>query len=434
LKILLGLHHFQPEYTGGVENRAYRTARELIDRGHDVQVVSVENTQQPASKDLFYKNEIYRGVPVRRLFFDLESAPNKRIWEYDNRWIGKHFLQLLRAETPDLLHLMSGYLITASPLRAAQTLDIPTVVSLTDFWFLCPRITMLRSNGELSSLPIEASRCVRCLREEKRRYRWPGKALPNLSDFYWRLQTEEVSEIEKRLSFLRESLNQADKLISPSKFLRSMYIQAGVDPERIDFSRQGRGFHHLSARELRKHSSDKLRLAYIGQIVEHKGIHVLIKALSIIKSNDIKLNVYGDLNTSEKYAKELIKKAAVDLRIEFCGRFQPDDLPMIHESIDVLIIPSVWYENSPNVILEAFALKTPVIASNLGGMAELIDDGQNGFVFEVGDAEHLAEKIKELINHPERLASLQEGILPLRSQRAEIDDLETIYRNVCVKE
>lgn len=434
MKILFGLHHFPPEYTGGAEYRAYRTARELINRGHDVQVVSVENIQQPASTDLFCKNEIYRGVPIQRLFFDLESAPNKRIWGYDNRWIGEHFLQLMRTEAPDLLHLMSGYLITASPLRAAQTLDIPTVVSLTDFWFLCPRITMLRSNGELSTLPLEASRCVRCLREEKRRFRWPGKMFPRLSDFYWGLLTGEISELEKRLSFLRESLNQTDKLISPSKFLQSMYIKAGVDSERIDFSRQGRDFHHLSGRELSKSSSDKLRLAYIGQIVEHKGIHVIVEALSIIKSNDIELKVYGDLNTSERYAKELIKIAAADLRIEFCGRFQPDDLLKIHQSIDVLIVPSVWYENSPNVILEAFAHKTPVIATNLGGMAELIEDGQNGFVFEVGDAEHLAEKIEELINHPEILASLQDGIVSPRALSEEIDDLETIYRNVCEKE
>ncbi len=434
MKICLGLHHFPPEYTGGAENRAYRTARELIDRGHDVQVVSVENIQQPASMDLYYKNEIYRGVPIRRLFFDLESAPNKRIWEYDNRWIGEHFLQLMRTEAPDLFHLMSGYLITASPLRIAQSLKIPTVVSLTDFWFLCPRITMLRSNGEISTLPIEASRCVRCLHEEKRRYRWPGKVFPSLSDFYWRLRTGEVSEIEKRQSFLIETLNQTNKLISPSKFLRSVYIEAGVDPERIDFSRQGCDFLHLSDRELSKTYSDKLRLAYIGGITEHKGLHVLIEALSYIKNDDIDVKIYGNLNVAERYSRKLINSAVNDRRIEFCGRFQPDDLSKIHESIDVLIVPSVWYENSPNVILEAFALKTPVIASNLGGMAELIVDGQNGFVFEVGDAEHLAEKIKELINHPEILASLQDGILPLRSQRTEIDDLETIYCNVCVKE
>ena len=151
-------------------------------------------------------------------------------------------------------------------------------------------------------------------------------------------------------------------------------------------------------------------------------------------NDDIDVKIYGNLNVAERYSRKLMNSAVNDRRIEFCGKFHPDDLPKIHESIDVLIVPSVWYENSPNVILEAFALKTPVIASNLGGMAELIEDGQNGFVFEVGDAEHLAEKIKELINHPERLASLQEGILPLRSQRAEIDDLESIYRHVCVKE
>ena len=99
----------------------------------------------------------------------------------------------------------------------------------------------------------------------------------------------------------------------------------------------------------------------------------------------------------------------------------------------MIIVPSVWYENSPNVILEAFAHKTPVIASNLGGMAELVKEQVNGLLFTPGDEVDLARQIKKIVGDPSTLDRLSQGIEPVKSLAQEIDEIEAIYRNITEK-
>jgi glycosyltransferase involved in cell wall biosynthesis len=93
-------------------------------------------------------------------------------------------------------------------------------------------------------------------------------------------------------------------------------------------------------------------------------------------------------------------------------------------------VPSLWYENSPNAILEAFAHCTPVGASNLGGMAELVRDGENGLLFAAGDADDLARQLRRWLDHPHLLPALRAGIGPVKSVAQEMDKLEEIYRVV----
>jgi glycosyltransferase involved in cell wall biosynthesis len=90
----------------------------------------------------------------------------------------------------------------------------------------------------------------------------------------------------------------------------------------------------------------------------------------------------------------------------------------------------VWYENSPNVILEAFAHHTPVVASDLGGMAELVRDGENGLLFAPGDADSLARQLRRLLDDPHLLSALRAGIGPVKSVAQEMDELEGVYQTV----
>jgi glycosyltransferase involved in cell wall biosynthesis len=95
-----------------------------------------------------------------------------------------------------------------------------------------------------------------------------------------------------------------------------------------------------------------------------------------------------------------------------------------------LVVPSLWYENSPNVILEAFAHGTPVIASNHGGLSELVQDGRNGLLFPPGDAASLGRQLQQLLDEPDLLPRLRLGIPPVRSMAEELDALEELYRSV----
>jgi glycosyltransferase involved in cell wall biosynthesis len=430
MQILTAVHHFPPRYTGGAEWRAYRTATALQARGHEVRVICVERMDTGPRGGVAWEDDTYEGVAVRRLSFNQATAPDPFRWQYDNTWIGDHIRKLFDQAPPDIFHLIGGYLISASPLQVAHERGIPTVVTLTDFWFVCPRISMLRSDGQVSTLPIDAATCARCLAEEKRRYRLPGRIAPGLMKAFWRLQKAQIHKVEARQSFLRRMLNQVNVVISPSQFLRSTFVEAGVDPQRIIFSRQGRDFPDLRPEIPANTFSPPLRVGYVGQIAWHKGVHVLFEAMRRMPGAPLTVRVYGDTGPFPEYSKRLRWLGTQDGRIELAGVYGRQEVSRVLRGLDVIVVPSLWYENSPNVILEAFAHRIPVITSNLGGMAELVNDGENGLLFKAGDPDGLAWQLRRLLEDPHLLPKLRSGIGPVKSVGQEMDELEAIYRRV----
>jgi glycosyltransferase involved in cell wall biosynthesis len=434
MKILMAVHHFPPKYTGGAEWRTYRTASYLIQRGHEVRVVSVEQIDcDPANGEPFvWMDETFEGVPIQRLCYNRTRMPDPVSGEYNNPWIGAHLAQIMRDWKPDLFHLISGYLITGSSLVAAREAGIPSVVTLTDFWFICPRISFLRSNGSLSTLPIRPATCARCLGEERRRFRYVGKVVPWLADLYWQNRTDRTGYIEMRLDFLLKELNQAGAVISPSQFLKNIYTNAGVHPDKVIFSRQGSLLAGLEQSSWVKSESPVLRIGYLGQITPIKGVHVLLEAAKKLNGAQIEVNIYGDTGPFPEYTRKLASLSKDDPRIKFRGVYSRSEVSEVFRNLDVLVVPSLWYENSPNVIIEAFAHNTPVLASRLGGMGEMVEDEKTGLLFEPGDPDDLARALLCLLDDPDLLGQLRGRINPIKSMDEEMDELEAIYSDLCV--
>lgn len=434
MKILLAVHHFPPRYTGGAEWEAFNTAAGLRARGHTVRVLCVEHIHRGAAPagTLTWVDDTYEGVPVRRLTFDLSSAPDMDRWEYDNAWVGEHVQTLFADDRPDLLHLMSGYLLTGRVLHTARAAGVPAVVSLMDFWFLCRRLSLLRSDGTLSALPIDPAACARCVGEESRRYRWLGRYAPGLAAAYWRTQTGRRQVFADRLAFQQEALAQAYAVIGRSQFMCQTFRAAGVPAERLHFIRQGRDFPGLEAAALTKTpAAGRLRVGYLGQIAPHKGVHVLLEAARLLPAAPLTVRVHGALEPFPAYTARLRALAAGDARIELAGPYQGQAaLRALLRDLDVIVVPSLWYENSPNVILEAVAHGTPVIVSDLGGMAELVQDSVDGLRFPAGDAAALARCWQRLLTEPELLGRLRAGLRPVKTLAQELDEVEALYRRV----
>ena len=428
MRILLAVHHFPPRYTGGAEWRAYRTAAALQARGHTVRVLCVERINSGPASGVAWEDGVFQGIAVRRLSFNLAAAPDPFRWEYDNVWIGDHLRELCQDWQPELLHLISGYLLSGRILCVAKALSLPVVLTLTDFWFLCRRINLLRSNGHISALPTSAVQCAQCQGEERRRYRWLGRWFPALARQFWKTQTATVNAFEARRQYLQEALRCTDVIISPSEFLRTIYLEAGAPPERLVFARQGYDFSGLSADALDKPPAAVLRVGYLGQIAPHKGVHVLFEALRHLPGAPIQVWAYGDASAFPAYAKRLQELAARDARLQLAGVYDRQHLSRVLRELDVVVIPSLWYENSPNSILEAFAHRTPVIASRLGGMAELVKDGENGLLFEPGNAAALGVQLRRLLAELDLWPRLQQGIGPVLSVTEEMDTLEAFYQ------
>lgn len=191
-------------------------------------------------------------------------------------------------------------------------------------------------------------------------------------------------------------------VISPSKFLLDAYNQRGffpgsrkmVLPNPIN-----------SLQDIKKVPGDDFELLYLGQVNKAKGVIKLVKYFREISKKHIKLNIVGmgqDLDEAKKLAKG-------DKRIIFHGWLESQTLRPLLARMDILLVPSLCYENSPTVIYEALSIGLPVITADIGGAAELIRESYNGWVVPAGDFQALNTKILSLYEQREQLSAMADN-------------------------
>jgi glycosyltransferase involved in cell wall biosynthesis len=203
-----------------------------------------------------------------------------------------------------------------------------------------------------------------------------------------------------------------------------------VLPEKITFSPFGINLKPFQLC-LREEAKDILRVGYIGTLSEHKGVHLLLKALrSFTEDEQVELKIYGKTDEYAEYVAELRRIADDDPRITFCGTFPNNRIGEIFSGLDVLVVPSIWHENTPLVIYSAYAAGCPVIASSMGGMSEVVHHGENGLLFEPGNVAGLAEALKLLSHDRGVLRRLTDNVHRPKSIEDYVAELVGIYADV----
>lgn len=440
LSVLLCIHHFPPDRVAGAELYALRVARGLIARGHRVQVLCVSSdNDQRAHGGIDASDEVYQEISVRRISRDRAGTPDPIRASFDKPELENYLDTWIAELRPDVLHLVSGYLLGSAPLRAAQRAGVPTVVTLTDFWFLCPTLQLLRGDGSLCPGPSPLE-CARCLYDEQRRFRVIDQAAPRAMQLLWRTANQipilgnafglpsRVSTLDTRIRELRDQLNGADAILAVTKFVADVHAANGIDRTRMVLTSYGVELE--SPTPLQAH--DEIHFAFLGQVAPIKGVDVLIRALRQLDSSQrrARLTIYGRLNALPAYARRLRELAADDPAIVFAGEYPHSDLTRILNDTDVVVVPSLWYENAPHVILEAFAARRPVIGTNVGGIAEIVQDGKNGLLFERSSVTDLARAMQRILDEPELMERLAKGIAPPHTPSQELDDVLDTYQRV----
>jgi glycosyltransferase involved in cell wall biosynthesis len=155
-----------------------------------------------------------------------------------------------------------------------------------------------------------------------------------------------------------------------------------------------------------------LRLAYLGRLDPTKGVHVLLEAMRLGSSLPVTLDIYGTAQGEggTAYATRLKKLAGDDPRIRFCSPVPADQVVRTLREYDILAVPSQWLETGPLVVLEAFAAGVPVIGSDLGGIAELVTNGVNGFLVNPSDAQAWHKALKRFCAGTSALRTLYPSI------------------------
>jgi glycosyltransferase involved in cell wall biosynthesis len=443
LRVVLTIHHFPPNYSAGAEVYAFRLAGWLVRHGHEVEVVCIESITHKGGFE--HKHEIYEGISVWRLYYNLERAPDPFHQSFDNPTIGEWFTEFLQRVHPDIVHINSCYLLSVSTIAATKRHSLPLIVTLHDFWFVCPRITLLKPTGALCTVPENVAECAWCLATEKRRFRWPemmSRGAAGAIARRWLVSSPvanllgiqpDANVIACRRKLLMDALKQADVLLSPSEFLRSIFIEQGVDPAKVLYSRLGLDTSHwITPSVSAEGASEDLRIGYIGQLSPHKGVHLLVEAFNRLRFSGrrARLRIYGGLNAFPAYTRSLRRAARGNPSIEFAGRFDNCRVAEILRETDVVVAPSIWYENSPIAIMEALTTGTPVVTANLGGMPELVQHNVNGLLFEAGNADDLVDQLQRLLDDPGLVAALAGNAHPVRMIDDEMTQIVSLYESI----
>jgi glycosyltransferase involved in cell wall biosynthesis len=440
MNVLLATSFFPPTHTAGTEKRTLGYAKALLELGHRVQVLCVGNWDQGQNYWNGFSDEVFQGIPVRRIHLNWQKSPDPNRYLYDNPETARFFGQCLTEWRPDLVHITSCLTLSASIIAEAKEHSLPVVLTLTDFWFVCHKLSLLKYDGSLCDGITTSRDCIQCLCWNSGAYQRLKKissaavatgVVDALSKFpainRQRGLRGLALDIAQRKEYLTTMLNAADIVTAPSNHLYQTLRGSGIERE-IRVVQSGHDLSWLDALAS-KSPSERVRFGYIGQFIPTKGVHVLLEAFGGRDWKDkAELHLFGNPNGNPAYWQRLqqIENCNPEM-VFFHGPFPHEKLGEILSGLDVLIVPSLWHENNPRVIQEAFAGKTPVIASNVGGIAEFVEHDRSGLLFERGSSEQLSGCIQDLVDHPEKIQSFVNRLPRVKSIRNEIDEFTVIY-------
>lgn len=443
MKILFITNGFPPQRWAGTETHTAGLAIELQRRGHGVQVLCTGEWQTGPSYWSQPDDDCYEGVPVRRINVNWAKAPDPFRYLYDNPVVAKYLKSYLAELEPDLVHVTSCETLSASVLAVVKNANLPLILSLTDFWFLCPRINLLKSDGTNCDSLTNAWDCLRCQLLTSKAYRWPRRIASEhiVSSMLMRISkvpplTRQrglrgmAGDMAARKEFLGQAIAWPDVRVTASPFVRHMHAASGIT---VPIETQPYG-HDLSwlAGYTGKSASDVVRFGFIGQLVESKGAHLLLQAAQSLPSQlreRLSISIYGNMDKDASYGERLRHLAADLPQVCFRGTYARADSAQIYAGLDILVVPSLWYD-FPLVMHEAFATQTPVIATNLGGMAETVTPGKDGLLFERGNVDDLAKQLQRIIEVPNLLQLLRAGTPRVKRIDEAVNELESIYHDL----
>ena len=418
MRITLVVHQFPPRYFTGTETYALAVGKELQRRGHDVDVFTLDPDFSAAQRPWRDAREVVDGLPVRRISFWKRVATDWITAEYRHPLMAATFATHLAERRTEVVHSFHLRHVGADLLDMARLHGARAVVSLTDFWFLCPRVILMRREGGPCDGPPDSGRgCATCHHPD---LEGAPRDADDLAHRQW--------SMSERTGYMRQRLLAADAIVAPTDFLADVFAQNGVPRPRIVTQRYGIDVAGIAAAAAAAPRAPRpLTFGFFGTFAEHKAPHVLVDALAQVRG-DCRAILHGRTTDFPQYAEGLVAAAAKDARVAIKPPFDRAGLAAALASIDALVVPSTWHENAPFVVLEARAAGLPVLASRFGGLQEVVRHEVDGELFAPGDAADLGRRLQRLCDEPERLARYRAAVQPPCSIEQAVDAFEALYQ------
>lgn len=399
---VLMVSDFYPPFLGGSFRYVQLLSRSLVTRGHEVIVCSIGNKDlNGVEEDCGVKVIRVSGL-IQKVPFLFEDSTMKYPPPIPDVLIIRNLKKIMEKEKPDIVHV-HGWLLY-SVLKLKKQLHFPLIVTLHDYGYMCPKITFFRDNG-LCDKPF-TKRCISCAGDVL------GFAKSTLA----------YSGIKSG----KDKLQYVDRFIANSSFVKEQNSRfMGIDSKVVFVP----NFHdQKNAIPTNSGAFPDDFILFVGSLAPYKGVDVLISAYSKLKTKT-KLVLVGAHTPGSSYNSSenvfVIENAPYTQVLE------------AYSKCKFVVVPSIWPEPFGLVALEAMSFKKPVIASNSGGLSEIVVDGKTGILVPVNNSEKLAEAMHCLLENPSLANEMgTNGFARLKrnySTSTIIPKIEEVYQNLCSK-
>ncbi|MFV9510457.1 glycosyltransferase family 4 protein [Tepidibacillus sp. LV47] len=395
MKILIFNTVYYPNIVGGAEKSVQLLAEGLVERGHEPVIVSTEKNDHDRV-DWVNGIKVYYLHP-RNLYWGIESNKKnkllKPIWhalDIFNPFFKKVLTNIIKTEQPDVIHTNNLAGFSVIPWVIAKEFKIPVVHTLRDYYLMCVKSTMYHREKN-----CENRQCGLCSL-----YTSFKKYLSNKQYVHY-------------LIGISDFMIQKHKLFGYFTDVPSKRIFNGIRLPQIEGSSNN------------KNVSKPLKFFYMGRIEKTKGVNLLLKEFEHITNAEL----YLAGRIIDPIIKVNIEKNFYKGNIHFIGYVDPKD---VLPEMDILIAPSLWHEPFGRILIEAFQFGKPVIASNRGGIPEVVEDGVTGYIFNPDIEGDLREKINKFILNPSIISEMAKKI-PKFMNEFDIDRTVNQYIEVYTK-
>ena len=397
---VLYIAHAHPEYTaGGGEGFALELFRGMREGGdYECALVARDRSASP-----------HTGTPLA----GIQGRPGETIFHgitedfdyflqvsQDKSSVSIYLKEVLESMRPEVVHFQHTLHLGVECIRLVRNIvpHAAIVYTLHEYIAICAADgQMVRTFDRGLCRQATPRRCHECL------------------------PAHSSAEFKVRELFIKAHFRLVDQFIAPSKFLRDRYVNWGLEPAKVRLLHYGRSLPRPSPARVLAEGERRLVFGFFGSLHANKGILVLLEAMQILaESEQLKIHLYIhganlELQTDEYRAEFDSKLLACSPNTTFLGRYQSADLPELMAAIDWVVVPSVWWENSPLVIQEANMHGRPVICSDIGGMTEKVTNGVDGLHFRVNDARSLARTMAMAAADSRLWERLRSAIKPVLS-------------------
>ncbi|KZR84308.1 GDP-mannose-dependent alpha-mannosyltransferase [Synechococcus sp. MIT S9509] len=422
MRILLAVHQFFPDFRAGTETLTRRTAEELQRRGHHVWILTA-GPHKPGCPT--WRRESWEGLELVRMNPPPEASPflggvAQSYWRPE---LEAGFIALLRDLQPELLHVFHLRRHTLTLVQAARRCRVPVFASLTDYWMVCPSGQLQFPDNYLA-----------------RRFSPP---LAFILLWLWRwlnpllslIPRSPFSALKRRPLLMAQAFEQFEQVLVPSQLMWRTFEEMGVSTHHFALCPYGISLEGLDVLPQRKPwagpEQRSLRVGFIGSFNQAKGAHVLLEALALVgRHQSLQAVLYGNPADDPEYWQSLQRQADALPQVRFGGVFASEQVFEVLASLDVLVVPSLWRENSPLIVEQAKASGLPLLLSDVDGMADRVVSGVNAMLFPPGDSRRLAADLIQCVRDQGVLAAfVNRGGVP-RTIADYGDQLEQIYARV----